>query len=74
MVKYTLDNIEGIVFESSDCSKYKIHKEKSQLESLYNDGSSNFFDYSKHFLEVIDYLNNGEYKVITQPERTIELW
>lgn len=72
MVKYTLDNIEGLVFRYS-ASIYKIHKSKGQLEHIMQKESI-FFDYSHHFNDVVIYLNNGSYKVITQPEKVIDLW
>lgn len=74
MVKYTLDNIDGIVFEFFG-SVYRIHKAKRQLEKLNKySASKSFFNYENHFENLIEYLNDGSYKIITQPEKTIELW
>lgn len=74
MVKYTLDNIEGVVFNYHG-EIYKIHKEKGKIEELYENGASKaLFEYSSFFSQLVEHLNNGLYKVISQPERIIELW
>ena len=74
MVKYTLDNIEGVIFKYSG-EIYKIHKEKGQIEVLDKYGvSKSFYEYSHYFTRIVEYLNDGTYKVIIKPERTIELW
>lgn len=72
MVKYTLDNIEGLVFEHSGIT-YKIYKKANQMKFLNIPKKNTFFTFT-YWDDCVSYLNDGTYKVISQPERTIELW
>lgn len=70
MVKYTLNNIEGIIFQH--CSTlYKIYKSKNQMEHLNGNCKGKTFEYT-YWQDCINCLNNGSYKVINKP--IYELW
>jgi hypothetical protein len=72
MVTYTLDNIEGIVFQHRD-TIYKIHKTLNKMEYLNKPNyKNNFFKYDI-WNTCINNINKGIYKVI-ETNNIIELW
>lgn len=71
MVTYTLDNIEGIIFEHRNI-KYKIYKSMNKMK--YLDERDKFFSYDD-WLHCLKYLNEGtHWKVIEQHNNIYELW
>ncbi len=67
MVKYTLDNIDGLKIMQYE-KTYTICKD---LGGLIRDEDGSLIDYRKDWNNIVFLLNNNHVKVIV---KTIELW